>query len=383
MAVATLKKVLEREYVSFFQPMQTEYYADDVTFTDPLTSLSGVTSYQQNVDMLASRTLLGKVLFKDASIVLHSVTGGTVTGGADPDPDQQQQQPKKTTIAQIQTRWTLRMCLKVLPWQPTARFTGVSLYDVQPGGSEGVIITGQTDYWDSINMVQDDDDDDQDTGRRRAAGTYQKVDKVLALQDFLQQLQSENGQAQAAGPEVPYSLLRRGKGYEIRRYPSYHLATIQYDRRDEGYDLLATITKGIQPLAPAIMEVPTEAENKTTTTPKRMSWPISYAAPGQSVPPPVPDQIVEKLQDPLWGNGCTVTTRPSTVVAVGSFSDASVAPVVNKADTALRHACTRDGITIPATSASSVKFAQYDAIFSLGKRRGEVWIDLEEGGHPY
>ena len=359
--------------------MQTEYYADDVTFTDPLTSLSGVTSYQKNVDMLASRTLLGKVLFKDASIVLHSVTGGTVTEVTTADPDQPQQ-PNKTTIAQIQTRWTLRMCLKVLPWQPTARFTGVSLYDVQPGGSEGVIITGQTDYWDSINMQ--DDDDDKETGRR--PGTYLKVDKVLALQDFLQQLQSENGNAQAAGPEVPYSLLRRGKGYEIRRYPSYHLATINYDRRDEGYDLLATITKGIQPLAPAIMEVPTEMdETTTTTTPKRMSWPISYAAPGNNAPPPVPDRIVEKLQDPLWGNGCTVTTRPSTVVAVGSFSDASVAPVVKKADTALRHACTRDGITIPATSASSVKFAQYDAIFSLGKRRGEVWIDLEDGGHPW
>jgi hypothetical protein len=198
--------------------MQKEYYSQDVSFDDPMTSLSGVNSYQNNVDMLASRTLLGKFLFEDAGIVLHSVTGGDV--GSD------------GKISNIITRWTLRVTAKVLPWKPTARFSGISVYEVSVGGSEGVVIDHQTDYWDSVNL------------RPNSGGQYQKVDKSLAIKDFLGQVKPDNAMAIAAGPEVPYQLLRRGDGYEVRRYPAYTVARIPYDRRDEGYDILATITSG-------------------------------------------------------------------------------------------------------------------------------------------
>jgi hypothetical protein len=216
-AVQQLKKVLTREYISFFDPMVTEYYSDDVTFEDPMTSLAGVDSYQNNVDMLASRTLLGKILFKDAGIVLHSVSGGEVS-------------PTDGNISNIITRWTLRMTIKAIPWGPTARFSGISVYDVVPGGSEGVQVTHQTDYWDSINIKQ--------------GGEYAKVDKGIAVQDFLDQLKPDAGKAAAAGLELPYQLLRRGNGYEVRKYPAYTFAKIPYDRRDEGYDILATVTQG-------------------------------------------------------------------------------------------------------------------------------------------
>ena len=53
-AVEKLKKVLEREYVSFFDPMERSWYATDVSFTDPMTSLSGVDAYQGNVDMVCN-----------------------------------------------------------------------------------------------------------------------------------------------------------------------------------------------------------------------------------------------------------------------------------------------------------------------------------------
>merc|ERR1712194_119986 len=112
-----LKKVLRREYISFFAPMQCEYYSDNVSFDDPLTSLVGVQKYKSNVDMLASRTLLGKFLFEDAGIVLHAIEGGNVN-------------PIDGTISNIITRWTLRVTAKVLPWSPTARFTGISVYEV-------------------------------------------------------------------------------------------------------------------------------------------------------------------------------------------------------------------------------------------------------------
>lgn len=52
LAVEKLKMVLEREYVSFFDPMERSWYAKDVSFDDPMTSLSGVDAYQGNVDMV-------------------------------------------------------------------------------------------------------------------------------------------------------------------------------------------------------------------------------------------------------------------------------------------------------------------------------------------
>ena len=347
--VEQLKKVLRREYISFFDPMQCEYYSDDVSFEDPMTSLTGADNYKKNVDMLASRTLMGNFLFQDAGIVLHAIEGGVVN-------------PSDGSISNIITRWTLRVTAKVLPWRPTARFTGISVYEVSPGGSEGVIINHQTDYWDSINI---------DDG-----GKYKKVEKSVAINDFIEQLKPDNGNAAAAGVELPYQLLRRGKDYELRRYPAYTAAKIPYDRRDEGYDVLASITKGIEPLAPSMMVVPNDDSKKT------MSWPLIYAAPGELVPAQIPQSILDRSKEALW-NDCEIETVNSKVVAIGSFSDASVAPIVRKADKKLRESLKRDGITPPNGSDSFVKFAQYDAIFSLGKRRGEVWIEIEENGHPY
>ncbi|VEU33879.1 unnamed protein product [Pseudo-nitzschia multistriata] len=347
--VQRLKKVLQREYISFFDPMQCEYYSDSVSFEDPMTSLAGVDNYKNNVDMLASRTLLGKFLFQDAGIVLHKVEGGEVD-------------PVDRSISNIITRWTLRVTVKAIPWKPTARFTGISVYEVSSGGSEGVVVDHQTDYWDSINI--------------QSGGGYGKVDKSIAVNHFLDQLKPGNVNAVAAGLELPYELLRIGKDYELRRYPIYTSATIPYDRRDEGYDVLASLTKGMTPLAPSLMEVPNDDSKKS------MSWPLVYALPGESSPKPIPEEILERSKEPLW-DGCDIENIGSKVVAVGTFSDASVAPIVRKADRALRESLKRDGIAVPSGSDSSVRFAQYDAIFSMGKRRGEVWIELDDDGHPY
>jgi len=316
-----------------------------------MTSLAGVDSYQNNVDMLASRTLMGKFLFEGAGINLHSISGGEVS--------------ETGNISNITTRWTLRVTAKALPWKPTARFSGVSVYEVSVGGEEGVVVNHQTDYWDSINLSEN--------------GQYTKVDKGIAIQDFLNQLKPEGGNAAAAGKELPYQLLRRGNGYEIRRYPACVVAKVPYDRRDEGYDQLAGLTQGMTPLAPAIMEVPSD-----DSITKTMGWPLAYAKPGAAADdiPTVNPAVEKRSKGSLW-SGCEIDSMPSKVIAIGSFSDASVAPVVRKADKALRSSLQRDGIKVPEGSDASVKFAQYDAVYSLGKRRGEVWIELEDGGHPY
>jgi hypothetical protein len=188
--------------------------------------------------MLASRTLLGRILFRDAGIVLHAVTGGSVGEAAD---DETKRGPD---VEDIVTRWTLRMTAKVLPWQPTARFSGISVYQVVPGGQRGVQIVKQTDYWDSINLVGPRSRSSSGIVRSGPAASYQKVDRSLAVADFLGQLRPGDFIAPPAGPELPYSLLRRGDGYEVRRYPAFVAVETTYERRDEGFLALGSATSG-------------------------------------------------------------------------------------------------------------------------------------------
>lgn len=92
-----LEKCLQKEYATFFSPMEKKFYRDDVTFDDPLTTLSGVDKYQNNVDLLGGRTSLGRILFQDAFIVLHNI--------------------EILSPNTLQTRWTLQLTVKALPWQ--------------------------------------------------------------------------------------------------------------------------------------------------------------------------------------------------------------------------------------------------------------------------
>lgn len=353
-SVGELKKILYREYATFFEPMYTEYYASDVSFVDPMTSLSGVAQYQNNVDMLASRTLLGKYLFSDAGIVLHSVTGGDV------DTD-------SNTISDLVSRWTLRFTFKALPWKPTARFTGISKYKVVQSLNDktGVKVVGQLDYWDSINILPGGN------------GRYEQVGKSAALGDFLNQIKPSGLEAKQSGPELPYQLLRRGNGYEVREYPEYVAVRLPYSRRDEGFGSLGAFTRGMNPMAPAIMNVYTD-----DTLDKYMSWPLAFAPPGSDTLPELPKEAEEKAGQGQWRT-IKVQNVPSQVVAVAEFNDASMGPVVRMADRNLREALERDGLKPADGTDEGVMFAQYDAIFSMGKRRGEAWIRLADGGHPW
>jgi hypothetical protein len=204
-AKRALISTLREEYGSMFAPMRTEFYTPDVSFKDPLISIGGVSAYQSNVDLLGGRNALGAFLFKGASIKLHDVVE---------DPDD----PLKLT-----TRWTLQLCMKVLPWQPYARFTGVSKYTL----NENAIVVGQQDYWDSINLD---------------GGAYSTRSPLDALADFAAQL-SVN-----AGPELlPYTLLRRGAAYAVHRYagaPARRLIAMDGATRD------APATLAVAPLAP-------------------------------------------------------------------------------------------------------------------------------------
>lgn len=291
---------------------------------------------------------MGRLLFDDAGIVLHSVTGGEI--GED------------GSIGDIVTRWTLRVTAKVLPWKPTARFSGISIYKIQNQNNKPIIIN-QVDYWDSLNLKED------------GSGTYEVKPRGEAINDFLGQLSPGGFEASQASAEVPYELLRRGDGYDVRRYPEMGLVSLPYSRRDEGFGSLGAFTRGLNPLSPAIMTVPS-----SSTKNKYMSWPLTYTTP--TTPLTLPPDAQDKAGQGQWRT-VSLSTAPQRVVAVREFNDASMEPVVRKADRELRGFLKRDGLVPTEESEEEVMFAQYDAVFSMGKRRGEVWIELQEGGHPW
>jgi hypothetical protein len=97
----------------------------------------------------------------------------------------------------------------------------------------------QADYWDSINLVEGGT-----TAEGSPSSSYRKVGRGAAVKDFLGQLGPANFAAPAAGPELPYSLLRRGRGYEVRGYPAVVAVEMDYERRDEGFLTLGSVTSG-------------------------------------------------------------------------------------------------------------------------------------------
>jgi SOUL heme-binding protein/Uncharacterized conserved protein (DUF2358) len=400
-----LKQILQREYVTFFNPMRKEFYASNVTFQDPLTSLVGIDAYQQNVDMLAGRTLLGSLLFEDATISLHSITGGEIMDDNDDDNNYNNNKDTNNGLYQdIVTRWTLRFTMKVLPWKPTARFSGISVYKIQ-SRNEGqqIQIIAQQDYWDSINIVKPQNPTILQR-QSRPQDWYQTVDRRIGLQDFLQQIRPTLSlQASQAAPELPYELLRRGSSYDVRRYPSSYVIQVTYTgrRRDEALTILGSLTRTTTkatthegPLGPAIIQV--QMDDTTSIISKTMQWPLTFALPGSNMAS-MPIRTLQEVEEYIKRNtdtdswDCRILSIPSRVVAVMEFSDASLEPVIRKVDYQLRQVLQKDGLLLPSskeeeeekTLSSVMTFAQYDAVYSMGKRRGEVWMELKDENHPW
>jgi|MDTB01.2.fsa_nt_gb hypothetical protein len=345
-----LEKTLKKEYASFFSPMERQFYAEDVTFVDPLTSFTGIDKYQNNVDMLAGRTSLGRILFDDANIVLHNI--------------------KDLGENRIQTRWTLQVNVKFLPWKPRAKFTGVSIYTVSgEPGSEKVV--RQEDYWDSVNLK---------------GGKYQAMGFVDGLSDFLGQIfdNPDSGGAEMAAPELPYELLRRHPMYDVKRYPNALVAQTKYSQRPEGYDRLGSYAGGsnvreerVTFFTPTLMSITDSDGGKRE---KRMTWPLKFNIPGEPLP------SVDSLPEPTINNVnlFDTSTNPrgpfGRTYAILRFEKAATEEMVRGFTRELLRDITADGLK-PVESQNSVQgdclVAQFDALFSLNKRRNEIWIELE------
>jgi hypothetical protein len=330
-----LERCLYKEYTSFFTTLDESFYLKDVGFLDPITKFTGIDKYKNNIDMIAGRTSLGKILFEDASIVLHNI--------------------EQTGKLEIQTRWTLQVTFKAFPWKPRPKFTGISVYTLTADGK----VARQDDYWDSINLK---------------GGKYSAVGIANGLKDLANQLKQE-ASAEMSAPEMPYELLRRAARYEVRRYPSSLVAETVYDQRPEGYDRLGSYAGGsnvgdkkVQYFSPTLMRIKDIEGTRT----KIMSWPLQYSFPGKALPDisTIPEPTIPRVK---------ISERPGLVVAVTRFELAATEPVVRGFTGQLLGDVKEDGMIATAEcQTGDCIVGQFDAIFSLNKRRNEVWVELEE-----
>lgn len=343
-----LEKCLFREYGSFFAPMERQFYAKDVTFIDPLTSFTGIDKYQSNVDMLAGRNSMGGFLFQDASIALHNIT--------------------PIGENQLQTRWTLQVDIKFLPWRPRAKFTGVSIYTIKgEPGSEKVV--KQEDYWDSVNLQ---------------GGKYSVRSFTEGLKDFVGQVLNDGGGAEMAAPELPFELLRRTERYEVKRYPDALIAATTYSQRPEGYDRLGSYTggsnaddKNLPFFTPTLMQI---CDDESGNRVKTMTWPLKFTLPGTPLPA-VDDVLPEPTINRVDLKDTTGQGPFGKTYAILRFELAATEPIVRGFTRELIRDIKADGL-VPVDNQADMNgdciVAQFDKIFSLNKRRNEVWVELKE-----
>jgi hypothetical protein len=138
--------------------------------------------------------------------------------------------------------------------------------------------------------------------------------------------------------------------------------------------------QGLNQLSPAIMEVISMASRQRKKT---MSWPLYYQKPGK-----LNEEEFNSFRQKAAINteACVaIQTVPEQVVAVRTFDDALTEAAVRANDQELRRSLQRDGLVVADKYMQNdcLCFAQYDAVYSLGKRRSEVWITLKENGHPW
>ena len=108
---------------------------------------------------------------------------------------------------------------------------------------------------------------------------------------------------------------------------------------------------------------------------KFMSWPLTFQQPGSTLPPleEFPAATIPSVK---------IAQRDSVVVAVCRFDVAATEPVARGyTDQLLRDVLADKMKPTEDVSRGVVLVAQYDALFSINKRRNEVWIELED--HPW
>ena len=107
-------EIIKQDYQNFPNNQSYEIYADNVSFTDPLTNFKGIERYQKMINFLGS-------FFSNINLELHEI-------------EQQSQL--------ITTGWTLTM-VSPLPWKPAITISGSSELVL----NDESLIVSHTDIW--------------------------------------------------------------------------------------------------------------------------------------------------------------------------------------------------------------------------------------------
>jgi hypothetical protein len=116
----------------------------------------------------------------------------------------------------------------------------------------------------------------------------------------------------------------------------------------------------------------TDENNKRV---KKMRWPLIFASPGISLP------TIDDLPKPLVSK-IKIRAEEAKIYAVLRFDVPATEAVVRGYTRNLIQYVQDDGLTpSQASKDGDCIIGQYDALFSLNKRRNEVWVGLD--AHPW
>lgn len=289
-------------------------YAADFTFQDPLVSLNGTSQHQLQLD-----------IFRTAFDIAFSVLSCTPSDDA------------STFTAQ----WSMTCTLRVAPWRPPLVLTGRSIIVVDPLTGR---LASQRDVWDGVADVP--------------------APSVEAYLYVVQQLTSLYTTPDLETPA--YTVLRKMREYEVRRYDDFTVAEVPMAPGDRvsggsGFNELAAYTIGGENAAGTKLEMTTPVF--TTQSGNGAGPTMQFVVEGSkaaNVPAPRNASI-------------TPSTIRSRVVAARTFGGWPADWEVREAERLLRGALLLDGLTPGA----GFSLARYNDPFTPPwLRRNEVLIEL-------
>jgi hypothetical protein len=129
--------------------------------------------------------------------------------------------------------------------------------------------------------------------------------------------------------------------------------------------------KRLKFFSPTLMKISGDGNDRK----KLMSWPMAFAYPGQPLPPPesLPEATIPRV---------SIEAKEGVVIAALRFDLAATEPIVKGFTSQLLSDIKADGMKPKSEDErGDLTVAQFDALFSLNKRRNEVWIELID--HPW
>ncbi|QDZ18762.1 SOUL heme-binding protein [Chloropicon primus] len=288
-------------------------YADDVKFEDPITKYDSINGYLANITML-------RYVFAP-EFILHKIY---------PVGDRT-----------LETRWTMKMCFRILPWQPDLTFTGTSRYEFD---LETEKVVRHSDTWDSIEN--------------------QEYFSVEGLKDLAKQATKLEQTPDLDTPK--YTVLKRMADYEVRKYDPYLVCETPTSSSD------VTTGEGFNALASFIFGGNDRKESMNMTTPV-------YTTSEQKMQFVLEKSKYEKASD-VPGAASTSSSDISVVEAESSVCAAVSVPGiplegdVRSAESELRSALERDGLD----AEPGFELARYNEPYVLPPfRRNEVLVKVK------